>query len=402
MTSATENPSVSSATAPINRRGRVATLMLAGTLTVMAGATVAPAIPGIRASFAGTANVDLFSRLIITTPALAIVVFSPLAGILVDRVGRRTVLVIGMLAFAIGGSSGAYLPDLATILAGRVVLGAGVSMVMTSSVAMIADLYTGVDRQRLLARQQAVTAFGGVVFLLGGGLLAGLDWRVVFLIYLLSVALVVPALLLLPRTHVAAVKADVPQAKPRRGLSIVALAPLVATLLGQVAFYAVPVQIPFLVEEHFHARPFATGVVIAIMTFTVGMVALGFAKVRGRAGEHTLVALSFLGIGLGCLVLFLAPNLVVLVTGLLIMGAGLGILMPNVSNWIVTVAPPLVRGRYVGFLTTSLFLGQFLSPLVTQPLVDAVGIQPTFAVIAAATLLIAAGYMLAGRRPANR
>lgn len=386
-------------------RGQAATLVLAGTLTIMAGATVAPAIPGIREAFADTPNADLLARMITTTHALAIVLFSPVAGFVVERLGRKRALVTGMIAFGIGGSSGAYLPDLTSMLVGRAVLGIGVSLIMTSSMAMIADLYEGTDRQRLLGRQAAAGSFGGVVLLLGGGALAGLDWRVVFLIYLLGALLVIPALVFLPKGRggtaaAPAAKGAAAPAKPKVPAGI--LAALAAMMLGQVAFYSVPVQVPFLVEDHFKAAAVVSGAVMAVQTFTTGMVAMRFAFFRRIAGEYSLAALSFLAIGLGYLVLAVAPNVAVLVVALLIMGTGLGFLMPNLNNWVLAEAPAPVRARYAGLLTTALFLGQFLAPILTQPLVSSLGIQPTFAVVAGAALLVAVAYYLGGRRVTGR
>ncbi|MEV5432632.1 MFS transporter [Streptomyces sp. NPDC052701] len=392
-----------------NRRGghgRATVLVLAGTLTIMAGAVVSPAIPGIRAAFADTADVDLLARMITSAHALAIVLFSPFAGAFSERIGRKRALVTGMLAFAVGGSSGFYLPDLVSILAGRVVLGIGVSLIMTNSVAMIADLYDGTERQRLLGRQTAAGAFGGVLLLVGGGALAGLGWRTVFLVYLLGAALVVPALTRLPETRPGTADAgpapDGPAAGGRRGLPAGVAAALTAMFLGQVAFYSVPVQVPFLVEDHFHAGSVASGAVIAVQTLTTGLVSLRFAAVRRLAGEHGLVATAFGCIGAGYLVLWLAPHVAVLALGTLVMGAGLGVLMPTLNSWVLDEAPPEVRSRYAGFLTTALFLGQFLAPLVTQPMVRGLGIQPMFGVIAVGALLVAAGYLAGGRGRAAR
>lgn len=53
--------------------------------------------------------------------------------------------------------------------------------------------------------------------------------------------------------------------------------------LGQVAFYSVPVQVPFLVEDHFHAGSVASGAVIAVQTLTTGLVSLRFAAIRRLA-----------------------------------------------------------------------------------------------------------------------
>ncbi|MFF3907763.1 MFS transporter [Streptomyces sp. NPDC001848] len=382
--------------------GRAGVLVLAGTLTIMAGAVVSPAIPGIRAAFADTADVDLLARMITSAHALAIVLFSPFAGALSERLGRKRALVAGMLTFALGGSSGFYLPDLVSILAGRVVLGLGVSLIMTNSVAMIADLYDGTERQRLLGRQTAAGAFGGVLLLVGGGALAGLGWRTVFLVYLLGAALVVPALTQLPETRPGAAGTR-PAAGPSssgalRGPATGVAAALAAMFLGQVAFYSVPVQVPFLVEDHFHAGSVASGAVIAVQTLTTGLVSLRFAAIRRLAGEYGLVATAFVAIAVGYLVLFLAPHVAVLALGTLVMGVGLGVLMPTLNSWVVNEAPPEARSRYTGFLTTALFLGQFLAPIVTQPLVRVLGIQPMFLAIAAGALLVAAGYLVGGRR----
>ncbi|MFC3352232.1 MFS transporter [Streptomyces echinoruber] len=168
--------------------------------------------------------------------------------------------------------------------------------------------------------------------------------------------------------------------------------------LGQVAFYSVPVQVPFLVEDHFHAGSVASGAVIAVQTLTTGLVSLRFAAIRRLAGEYGLVSAAFAGIAVGYLVLSLAPHVAVLALGTLVMGMGLGVLMPTLNGWVVNEAPPEARSRYTGFLTTALFLGQFLAPIVTQPLVRGLGIQPMFLVVAAGALLVAAGYLAGGRR----
>jgi uncharacterized RDD family membrane protein YckC len=60
-----------------------ATLLLVSTLTVMAGATIAPSLPGMQVQFAQIDNVGLWVRLVLTLPALFIVIGSPIAGIVI-------------------------------------------------------------------------------------------------------------------------------------------------------------------------------------------------------------------------------------------------------------------------------------------------------------------------------
>jgi hypothetical protein len=56
------------------------TLLLASTLTVMAGATIAPSLPAMQDHFSEIANSQFLVKLILTIPALFIALGSPLAG----------------------------------------------------------------------------------------------------------------------------------------------------------------------------------------------------------------------------------------------------------------------------------------------------------------------------------
>jgi MFS family permease len=52
-------------------------------------------------------------------------------------------------------------------------------------------------------------------------------------------------------------------------------------------------------------------------------------------------------------------------------GFGAGWVVPNISPWLISLAPEALRGRFVGGLTTSIFAGQFISPIILQPIIDA-------------------------------
>jgi len=62
----------------------------------------------------------------------------------------------------------------------------------------------------------------------------------------------------------------------------------------------------------------------------------------------------------------------------------------NINAWLLSLVPPHRRGRAVGMLTMSFFLGQFFSPIVFQPIVAVVGIQGLFLAIALVAFATAA------------
>jgi MFS family permease len=163
-----------------------ATLLLASTLTVMAGATIAPSLPQMQKHFADVDNVELWVRLVLTIPALFIALSSSLAGIAVDRLGRKPLLIFSAAVYGLAGGSGFVSNSLPTIIIGRALLGFAVAGIMVSATTLIADYYQGASRANFMGLQAAFMGFGGVVFLSARGFLADLNWRLPFLIYLFS------------------------------------------------------------------------------------------------------------------------------------------------------------------------------------------------------------------------
>jgi MFS family permease len=110
------------------------TLLLASSLTVMAGATVSPSLPAMKQHFeSAISDADLRTtlvKLVITLPALFVVIGSPIAGLVVDRFGRKSLLLIATLLYGLAGTSGFYLESLPTILVGRGLLGLAVAGVI--------------------------------------------------------------------------------------------------------------------------------------------------------------------------------------------------------------------------------------------------------------------------------
>src|SRR5690606_31539139 len=96
-------------------------------------------------------------------------------------------------------------------------------------------------------------------------------------------------------------------------------------------------------------------------------------------------------------VLSLAHQLWLILVSMLLYGLGMGQMGPVVTNWIVGTAADDVRGRATGVMFTALFLGQFLSRIITQPVIDLIGLYRTFGVLAAALALAAGAYFVLGR-----
>lgn len=372
------------------------TLLLCSSLTVMAGATVSPALPAMKQQFESTiADPDLRTtlvKLVITLPALFIVIGSPIAGIIVDRFGRKSLLLISAILYGLAGSSGLYLENLTTILVGRAILGLAVSGVMVSATTLIADYYAGPARAAFMGLQAGSMGLGGVLFLTLGGALAQQNWHFPFGIYLFA-WLIVPLIalyILEPNREESAITIS---DKVKMTTPIAVLAMIYGlTTLSQIAFYLIPVQLPFFLNSLVQAAPSQSGLAIALCTLFSAAASLTYGKLKQRMEFITFLPIIFGFMGIGYLLIGQSSNWAQALVGLAIAGVGLGILMPNMTVWLSSVVADAGRGKALGWLSTSMFLGQFLSPIVTQPLTKSVGLGGTYALTGGVLTVIGLGF----------
>jgi hypothetical protein len=63
---------------------------------------------------------------------------------------------------------------------------------------------------------------------------------------------------------------------------------------------------------------------------------------------------------------------------MMLAGSGIGLMIPNTNMWVMKIAPPEIRGKEIGKLTTFWFFGQFLSPIIIFPILKIVSLASTF------------------------
>ena len=119
---------------------------------------------------------------------------------------------------------------------------------------------------------------------------------------------------------------------------------------------------------------------------------MSYGKIKQQLSFIVILSLSLALMGIGNIVIGLAGNYPVILAGLVVTGLGLGLLTPNLNVWLTKEVPNNLRGRVLGGLTTFMFLGQFLSPVVTQPLNNSFGLAATYG--AAGIVLTVLGFLV--------
>jgi MFS family permease len=271
---------------------RLFTLLGAASLTVMAGATIAPALGLMHGRFA--AADPTYVKLVLTLPGLFTATAAPLAGWLADRHGRRPVLLAGLLLYTLAGTQGLWAGSLPALLAGRALLGVAVGLIMTCSTTLVLEYWQGEEQRRVLGWQNAFMSFGGVAFQIMGGILAeALGWRGPFWVYALPLPLAALAWWQLPEPARHQQRGPAPdQATRRRLRGFLALLGALA-FIHMVVFYYTPVQTPFLLLGMGIQAPTAVAVAVSVATLCAGLASLQYARLRRRLRIGPSFALAF-------------------------------------------------------------------------------------------------------------
>ncbi|WP_207898307.1 MFS transporter [Amycolatopsis pittospori] len=98
-----------------------------------------------------------------------------------DRFGRKGVLIIGLVLFAIGALLSTVAPNVPFLLAGRAITGVGAAAVLPNTLAVLLHAVPAERKGVTIATWASMTGIGGVVGNVGGGaVLSGGSWRWLF------------------------------------------------------------------------------------------------------------------------------------------------------------------------------------------------------------------------------
>lgn len=325
----------------------------ASACAVMSGAAIAPTIPAIEAALSGTAGGSFLGRVVLVIPAVVIMLTGPWIGRQTGRVDQRLGFVIALCAMAVFGALGGLANGFGWLIATRIGLGVATAATLCFATAAIAVLFQGPARGLVITRQAAVNTFGGVIFVLLGGLLSQLGWRIPFSLYLLTipVAYFAWALEWQPPTATSH-QADMSDTGSWRSIQI----PLLMVGMAMTAFYMIPTQVPFLIVLADNSA--LSGLAIACATLVSGIVSLNIERLTDIAGPAAItLAAVFIGV-LGLIDLGLASSVFAILLAACLVGIAFGAVLPLLVKQLMAGGTPKTANVIAGFIASALYAGQ--------------------------------------------
>lgn len=345
-------------------RGLTYAILSISLLTVMAGAAMAPALGAIKAHFADCSPMTI--QLIVSLPALLIIVTTFFFRTLCRLMRTRTLALAGLTLYVAAGAGAFLVDNIGLLLALRALLGVSVGMIMPLSTGLLAFWFPPEEQSRLMGLSAAMNQMGGVVATLLAGLLAEVGWNYAFLVYLAGLLAAVLVAACLPNEQLIA------QGGRLRLSTLTRFHPSVtAMLLVMIIFFVYPTNFA-LTATAAGVAPLAVTLVMVGLDVVAFAVGLCFAWLMGhwRRQMKYGAPLFFLA---GYAVLAFADGLGGMIAGSALVGLANGLGVPYVNTIASIKGGRDAAVTVMPLISAALYLGQFLSPLVVQPLARAIG-----------------------------
>ena len=153
-------------------------------IAVLGVSSITPAFPQVaQALNISPQNVGL----LITVFTLPSVILDPFLGVLADRFGRKRILVPSLMLFGIAGCACAFVRDFNLLLGLRLLQGIGAASLLSLSVTLVGDLFSGQERTTAMGYNASVSSIGTASYPTIGGALAVLGWQYPFMLPLAAI-----------------------------------------------------------------------------------------------------------------------------------------------------------------------------------------------------------------------
>lgn len=337
----------------------------------MAPAAFGPILVEVQREFADVPGAAYLVPMVLTLPAACIALLSGVAGVMVDRVGRKGVLVFGLFLYGIAGVAPFFLSSLPAILVSRVFVGIAEACAMIAATTLIGDEYEGEERERMLAYQIAVAALSALVIAVLAGALGSFGWRYAALPHSISLAIGVLAIAMIREPHrpqrasTAAERQAIEPFPWRRTLLACCL-----MLMTSMYFFIVPVELAFILTNIGVTSPKVIGLTLAGAGTGLAIGAMIY-NALSRAGTRLHITLGYAIMAVGLAGVASTRSHGVLAAFAFLVTVGGGMVVPSLLASALKLFSFEHRGKGTGVIQLSNSLGQFACGLVVTGLAAA-------------------------------
>ena len=301
------------------------------------------------------------SELLSTMPSLTVVTFLLLSTAIINKIGMKKTVLLGLILVAVGGVLPVFTPNsYEAILVSRLVLGAGLGMYVSSAVNYINELFVGKQRMTLLGIRNSMESIGQMVLTFVAGILLSFGWQFSFLVYLFAIPVGLLFYFFVPD-----VKIDKVVSEEKVKMKVLPILTFFFASIMVMNSIAIAVRFPTLAID-LKGPGYNPSNYLALMPVLGIIAGFLFQKLASTLKYRILYLAVIINLVANLLISLSYQSFLLLVIGLLISSIPVAWVLPFIFNHIERIA----SGMPTRFLTSFIFLGcnfgVLTAPLVMQ------------------------------------
>jgi MFS family permease len=371
------------------------TIVIAAFLPIIAIVAMGPAVSTMIDHFAHDPEARGKVPAMIGAPGLTMAFLAPFAGLLVDRFGRRPLLLIATLTYAVFGTAPLFLDNLDQIYASRLLLGVSEAGILTVVNTLIGDYWDDKSRKNWLFLQGLLGPFIAAIIGLIVGYATKLQWNGVFFVYLIALPIWAAMFVWLfePKTEKKPAQTAVEPVEKGPFPWHSAVLTGGVTLFVSMLYYVFIINGALVFKEVGVTQPERYGALIFVPSLFILLGAVLFRLLAMRSNVLQLGAFLLL-LGAGLAGIGLATTVPTMIAALIVQQTAAGMAVPTLIAWTQSKYGFAHRGTGMGIWTGAFFLGQSQSPRLVHAIDAGLGSMQHAFLVAGLAGLAAAGIAL--------
>ncbi len=376
---------------------RIQSLVLASGVLIMESAVLSPIIADLAVVFSVS---DARAGLLMLAYTVPLVILVPIMGILADRYGKKYFLVPGVALFGLAGGGIAMVNTFEAILILRILQSVGHAAAGPIVIAMIGDLYSGVQE----TTAQGIRTAGINVGIIGVPILSGIlfvySWKYPFLLYLIAIPVAMWAWHVIPQSTQSAsssMKEYVNElvlfvSKPRMACLVTTFVIRFLLLFGFLTYISV------LAIGGAGLDVKAAGLLVAIKGIVSFTSSTQVGRLSNKFSTIDIIIGGFIIGSSGIIIMGVHPTPIIIAMGAVLFGFGDGVVSPGQKSLVNQLAPEGMRGGAVSVATTFQNLGKVIGPGMIALMLIVSNVSMAFTIVGFTGLLAGVGLMIGVKR----
>lgn len=334
--------------------------LLALSLMLVSTYAISPALPEMIHYYSQRGISPDRVELLVSLPSFAIIAVLLITPWISRVFSERLIIVSGLCLLSLGGFFPLINQTYSLVFLSRLVLGFGIGLINARAISIISQRFTGRDRIKMLGLRGSAEVLGSALLTFIAGQLLNFTWSVTFAIYALGFLILGLYLAFVPRSPELTPVQQEP-VKDKKQVKTDHLSPRQLLYILSLALYAGFVilinssntlRIPLVVTQYGLGSAQQASLILSLMML-MGIVAGTFFSSLVEFLGRSLMSLVVFILGLGLLIMWLAPNIIILGLGALLTGFVYSLGVTYVFNLISET----IHKRHLHTATTLVLLG---------------------------------------------